>query len=136
MFGEYPFLSAVTESRQKLKRECVGGGKVVNPAPDDTVPDSTGSPDELAELLSSDMQKEGLHGPILTLKLKTSSFEVRTRALTLQKYISSRDDIYKYASKLLKAELPISLRLIGLRVSRFKEDKRWALHLIQHRKHS
>ncbi|XP_056163568.1 DNA polymerase kappa isoform X1 [Syzygium oleosum] len=79
--------------------------------------------DELAELLSSDMQKEGLHGRTLTLKLKTSSFEVRTRALTLQNYISSRDDIYKYASKLLKAELPISLRLIGLRVSQFKEDK-------------
>ncbi|KAI3431033.1 DNA polymerase kappa [Psidium guajava] len=79
--------------------------------------------DELAELLSSDMQKEGLHGRTLTLKLKTSSFEVRTRALTLQKYISSRDDINNYASKLLKAELPISLRLIGLRVSHFKEDK-------------
>ncbi|KAF8019917.1 hypothetical protein BT93_G0569 [Corymbia citriodora subsp. variegata] len=79
--------------------------------------------DELAELLSSDMQKEGLHGRTLTLKLKTSSFEVRTRALTLQNYISSRDDIYKHASKLLKAELPISLRLIGLRVSQFKEDK-------------
>ncbi|XP_030550396.1 DNA polymerase kappa isoform X2 [Rhodamnia argentea] len=75
------------------------------------------------ELLSSDMQKEGLHGRTLTLKLKTSSFEVRTRALTLQKYISSRDDIYNYASKLLKAELPISLRLIGLRVSQFKDDK-------------
>ncbi|KAK3420414.1 hypothetical protein EUGRSUZ_G01218 [Eucalyptus grandis] len=79
--------------------------------------------DELAEMLSSDMQKEGLHGRTLTLKLKTSSFEVRTRALTLQNYVSSRDDIYKYASKLLKAELPISLRLIGLRVSQFKEDK-------------
>lgn len=79
--------------------------------------------DELAEMLSSDMQKEGLHGRTLTLKLKTSSFEVRTRALTLQNYISSRDDIYKYASKLLKAELPVSLRLIGLRVSQFKEDK-------------
>lgn len=41
------------------------------------------------------------------------NFQVRTRAVTLQKYISSSDDILKHASNLLKAELPISLRLIG-----------------------
>ncbi|KAJ7967577.1 DNA polymerase [Quillaja saponaria] len=79
--------------------------------------------EELVEMLSVDMQKEGLCGRTLTLKLKTASFEVRTRALTLQNYISSREDILKHASKLLKAELPISLRLIGLRVSQFNEDK-------------
>jgi hypothetical protein len=39
--------------------------------------------------------------------------QVRTRAVTLQKYICSSEDILKYASKLLKAELPVSLRLIG-----------------------
>ncbi|KAH1098900.1 hypothetical protein J1N35_015821 [Gossypium stocksii] len=79
---------------------------------------------DIAEMLSADMQKEGLSGRTLTLKLKTASFEVRTRAVTLQKYISSSDDILKHASNLLKAELPISLRLIGLRVSHFNEDKR------------
>ncbi|MBA0603796.1 DNA polymerase kappa [Gossypium raimondii] len=78
---------------------------------------------DIAEMLSADMQKEGLSGRTLTLKLKTASFEVRTRAVTLQKYISSSDDILKHASNLLKAELPISLRLIGLRVSHFNEDK-------------
>lgn len=31
---------------------------------------------ELAEILSTDMQKEGLYGRTLTLKLKTASFEV------------------------------------------------------------
>ncbi|KAM7479104.1 hypothetical protein LguiA_027317 [Lonicera macranthoides] len=78
---------------------------------------------ELAEMLSSDMKKEGLCGRTLTLKLKTASFEVRTRAVTLQNYICSSEDILKHASKLLKAELPISLRLIGLRMSHFNEDK-------------
>ncbi|XVF01392.1 hypothetical protein REPUB_Repub04eG0084400 [Reevesia pubescens] len=70
---------------------------------------------DIAEMLSADMQKEGLFGRTLTLKLKTASFEVHTRAVTLQKYICSSDDILKYASKLLKAELPISLRLIAMR---------------------
>ncbi|KDO57898.1 hypothetical protein CISIN_1g005785mg [Citrus sinensis] len=78
---------------------------------------------EIAEMLSADMQKEGLRGRTLTLKLKTASFEVRTRAVTLQKYISSSEDILKHASVLLKAELPVSLRLIGLRVTQFNEDK-------------
>lgn len=78
---------------------------------------------ELAEMLSTDMQKEGLHGRTLTLKLKTASFEVRNRAVTLQNYISSSDDILKHASKLLKAELPVSVRLIGLRVSQFSGQK-------------
>lgn len=99
--------------------------------------------EEIAEMLSTDMQKEGICGRTLTLKLKTAAFEVcdilfrqvainftvvilmlyiltiicnlqlRTRAMTLQKHISSSKDILKHASKLLKAELPISLRLIG-----------------------
>ncbi|KAM0007231.1 putative DNA-directed DNA polymerase [Helianthus debilis subsp. tardiflorus] len=78
---------------------------------------------ELSEMLSADMEKEGLHGRTLTLKLKTASFEVKTRALTLQSAIRSSKDILKHASKLLKAELPVSLRLIGLRMSHFNEDK-------------
>ncbi|KAJ0640161.1 putative DNA-directed DNA polymerase [Helianthus annuus] len=78
---------------------------------------------ELSEMLSADMEKEGLHGRTLTLKLKTASFEVKTRALTLQSSIRSSKDILKHASKLLKAELPVSLRLIGLRMSHFNEDK-------------
>ncbi|CAK9315718.1 unnamed protein product [Citrullus colocynthis] len=77
---------------------------------------------DLAEMLSMDMDKEGLTGRTLTLKLKTASFEVRTRAVTLQKYICSSSDILQHASRLLKAELPISLRLIGLRISHFNED--------------
>ncbi|XP_038684740.1 DNA polymerase kappa isoform X2 [Tripterygium wilfordii] len=82
---------------------------------------------DISEMLSADMQKEGLCGRTLTLKLKTASFEVRTRAMTLQNNISSAADILKYASKLLKAELPVSLRLIGLRLSQFNEDKLAAL---------
>ncbi|XP_021717127.1 DNA polymerase kappa-like isoform X2 [Chenopodium quinoa] len=78
---------------------------------------------ELSHILSTDLQKEGLHGRTLTLKLKTASFEVRTRAVTLPKCICSSEDILLHAKKLLKAELPASLRLIGLRVSQFSEDK-------------
>ncbi|KAL5561378.1 hypothetical protein UlMin_031125 [Ulmus minor] len=79
--------------------------------------------EEIAEMLSSDMQKEGLCGRTLTLKLKTAAFEIRTRAVTLQKSICTSEDILRHASKLLKAELPVSLRLIGLRLSHLNEDR-------------
>ncbi|KAJ4966332.1 hypothetical protein NE237_018181 [Protea cynaroides] len=78
---------------------------------------------DIAKMLSNDMEKEGLHGRTLTLKLKTASFEVRTRAVSLQKCICSSQDILSHASKLLEAELPLTLRLIGLRMSQFNDDK-------------
>ncbi|XP_022896870.1 DNA polymerase kappa isoform X2 [Olea europaea var. sylvestris] len=78
---------------------------------------------DLAEMLSNDMKKEGLCGRTLTLKLKTSSFEVRTRAVTLPTYTCSSEDILKHSSKLLKAELPASVRLMGLRMSNFNEGQ-------------
>jgi len=67
----------------------------------------------LAENLMDDLQKEGLKGKTLTLKLKTADFEVRTRAVTTRGYINSKEDILIYATKLLKAEMPLSLRLMG-----------------------
>ncbi|KFK35959.1 hypothetical protein AALP_AA4G060100 [Arabis alpina] len=79
---------------------------------------------EIAEMLSDDMKKEGLKARTLTLKLKTATFEIKSRAVSLQRYTCSSEDILKHATKLLKAELPVSVRLIGLRMSQFSDEIR------------
>ena len=47
---------------------------------------------------------------------------MRTRALTLDRYVCSADDIGQAALRLLRAELPVEVRLLGLRMSNFYEQ--------------
>ena len=79
---------------------------------------------EIAQHLANDMAREDLKGKTLTLKLKTTAFEVRTRAHSLPQYISSFDEIIAPAMRLLKAEMPIEIRLMGMRMSHFLEVRK------------
>ncbi|XP_066512870.1 DNA polymerase kappa-like isoform X2 [Hoplias malabaricus] len=80
---------------------------------------------ELCRDLAEDLQKAGLKGKTVTLKLKNVNFEVKTKAFTLQCAISTEDEIFAAAKDLLKAEKenvcpePLRLRLMGVRVSSF-----------------
>ena len=67
---------------------------------------------ELSEKLAEDLASEGLKGKTVTLKLKETNFEVRTRNVTLTRHISSPEDVLHEALKLLRAELPITIRLM------------------------
>ena len=74
---------------------------------------------DLADRLAEHMAEEGLRGKTLTLKLKLSTFEIRTRAVTLDRYIQSSEEIFESGMKLLRAELPLEIRLMGFRMSNF-----------------
>ncbi|KPP64140.1 DNA polymerase kappa-like, partial [Scleropages formosus] len=80
---------------------------------------------ELCGDLANDLQKEGLKGRTVTVKLKNVNFEVKTRALTLSSVVSTEEEIFAAAKDLLKAEIdhmspqPLKLRLMGVRVSGF-----------------
>ncbi|KAI9144034.1 hypothetical protein BKA69DRAFT_1057838 [Paraphysoderma sedebokerense] len=72
---------------------------------------------ELAESLAEDLEQEKLKGKTLTLKLKYTNFQVVTRAKTLPRFIYTVDDLYSYGKQILQGELPVKLRLMGLRMS-------------------
>lgn len=75
---------------------------------------------ELCSELAQDLQKEGLKGRTVTIKLKNVNFEVKTRASTVSSVVSTAEEIFAIAKELLKTEIdaefphPLRLRLMGM----------------------
>lgn len=75
---------------------------------------------DICEALAADMREEGLQAKCVTLKLKTKEFDVTTRAKTLAHYIATADELFEAAHAVLLPQLPVSLRLMGVRASAFR----------------
>ncbi|NWU89163.1 POLK polymerase, partial [Upupa epops] len=88
---------------------------------------------ELCRDLAQELQKEGLKGKTVTLKLKYVNFEVKTRASTVLSPVSTEEEIFAVAKELLGTEIdsvaphPLRIRLMGVRVSGFlsEEEKKY-----------
>lgn len=77
--------------------------------------------ESLVQHLAADMASEGIEAKTLTLKLKTTAFDIRTRAVTLPQYVSTAAQMLPPILKLLKAELPVEIRLMGVRGSNLRK---------------
>nr|KAF6366877.1 DNA polymerase kappa [Pipistrellus kuhlii] len=60
---------------------------------------------ELCNELAQDLQKEGLKGRTVTIKLKNVNFEVKTRASTVSSVVSTAEEIFAIAKELLRTEI-------------------------------
>ncbi|NXR03416.1 POLK polymerase, partial [Sagittarius serpentarius] len=88
---------------------------------------------ELCRDLAQELQKEGLKGKTVTLKLKNVNFKVKTRASTVLSSVSTEEEIFAVAKDLLGTEIdsvaphPLRIRLMGVRVSGFlsEEEKKY-----------
>ncbi|XP_037980299.1 DNA polymerase kappa isoform X1 [Motacilla alba alba] len=88
---------------------------------------------ELCRDLAQELQKEGLKGKTVTLKLKNVNFKVKTRASTVLSSVSTEEEIFTVAKDLLGTEIdsvaphPLRIRLMGVRVSGFltEEEKKY-----------
>ncbi|MGB5238893.1 MAG: DNA polymerase IV [Flavobacteriaceae bacterium] len=78
----------------------------------------------IAQELESRMNKPGIAGKTVTLKIKYSDFSLHTRSKTLPYYISDKDLILEIARELLLQEsLENSVRLLGITLSNLNTEK-------------
>ncbi|KAI0036965.1 hypothetical protein K488DRAFT_75721 [Vararia minispora EC-137] len=77
--------------------------------------------ENIAAELEEDMTSTGWTGRTVTLKYKLDTYQVFTRAKSLDRYISSKTDLFAIGKELLQPEWPLRIRLIGLRVTKLKD---------------
>lgn len=75
---------------------------------------------KVADEISKKLQESKLVGRTLVLHLKTVNFEVKAKSIKLDWYTNSFEEISEAAQQLLKQELPLELRKIGISVGSLK----------------
>ncbi|TBU33633.1 DNA/RNA polymerase [Dichomitus squalens] len=114
--------SNVVEPWQREEKKSIGAERTFN-----TLSDTAkihAKLEEVAAELSKDMTEGQWTGKTITLKYKLNTFQVCTRAKSLDKWLSGRaEELFTLGKELLKPELPLTLRLIGLRVTKLKDLK-------------
>ena len=78
----------------------------------------------IAAMIWRDIDKYGIQGRTLTLKVKYADFQQITRSRTFNKYVDSEDLIVETATQLMRAEFTEGnrIRLIGITLSKLGND--------------
>lgn len=94
--------------------------------------------ESLADGLSCDLKTRDLKGRTVTLKIKTSKFDIFTRSKTVCAPIHSRDDLIKIGMELFRKnfnELDSKIRLLGIQLSKFGDEQAQANTIDKFLKH-
>jgi DNA polymerase-4 len=87
------------------------------------------------ELIADDVarrvERAGVTGKTVTLKIKFEDFEQITRSRTSYLYLYSRDQLLSFGMDLLQRELPVvkGVRLLGLTLSNFQTEQKGPVQL-------
>ncbi|KAF9653959.1 DNA/RNA polymerase [Thelephora ganbajun] len=111
--------SNVVEPWGRGERKSIGAERTFNPLEDKI--EILRKLEEVAEELEGDMAEKGWAGRTVTLKFKRSTYEVCTRAKATDHWVTKKDDLLNIGKELLMPEFHLSLRLIGLRVTKLKD---------------
>lgn len=87
--------------------------------------------EKISKILWGRVERSGKEGKTLTLKIKFADFEQITRSKTISGFFDSEGFLFSEGIKLLKKEepLPKGIRLLGLTVSNFPEEKKGPVQL-------
>lgn len=112
--------SNVVEPGQREERKSIGAERTFHTI--SSKEDIFKKLEEVAAELSEDMENSGWTGKTVTLKYKLDTYQVFTRAKSFDRWISTKkEDLFATGKELLLPELPLRLRLIGLRVTKLKD---------------
>jgi impB/mucB/samB family C-terminal domain len=78
---------------------------------------------ELCYKVGEKLKEKNLWGKTVTLKVKTVKFELFTRSATNKNYFQNGEIIEKLSFKLLETLFPLKVRLIGVTISKFKNEQ-------------
>jgi nucleotidyltransferase/DNA polymerase involved in DNA repair len=74
---------------------------------------------ELSNQVSEQMKEEKILGTTVTVKMKLHTFEIKQKQTQVKRPTNDADVIYKEALALLNSCMPMSLRLLGVKMSGF-----------------
>ncbi|KAI5117782.1 hypothetical protein M0805_000425 [Coniferiporia weirii] len=111
--------SNIVQPHQREERKSIGAERTFNPI--DNQDKILEKLEEVSVELENDMKSSDWAGKTVTLKYKLDTYQVFTRAKSFNRWITSRDDLFNTGKELLKPELPLRIRLIGLRVTKLKD---------------
>lgn len=113
--------SSVVQPGAREERKSVGVERTFNPISDQN--ELIAKLEKIAHTLEEDLEYGGWAGKTVTLKYKVDTFQSFTRAKSCPRYVNKKEDLFTIAKELLLAEMPLCIRLIGIRVTNLKDLK-------------
>ncbi|KAG7098836.1 hypothetical protein E1B28_000740 [Marasmius oreades] len=111
--------SNIVKPHLREERKSIGAERTFNPLKDrDEILKKL---EEVAVELEHDMNEGGWTGRTVTLKYKLDTYQVFTRAKSFDRCLTKKDELFAAGKELLLPELPLNLRLIGLRLTKLKD---------------